>query len=359
MPSVLSVAYRLAPVGTDSVGGAEQVLGVLDRALVAAGQRSVILARDGSTTAGTLVAVRLGTGPLSDALRERAAQLFTQRLKQLLSEHDFDVVHFHGIDVASYPLSEPWLRDVPKLVTLHLPLEWYPPELFRLGGALAFNTVSEWQHERVGGRVDVRAMIPNGVDLSEWRPVAEPKGGYVACLGRICHEKGFDVALRAAHAAGVSLVLGGQVFGYAEHQRHFAEQIAPLLDGERRFVGPVAGEAKRCLLANASAVLVPTRVAETCSLVTLEALACGTPVITSAEGAPSSLIEAGVSGWVAKDEAGFTRALARAHELCRSACRRRAERFDARETARRYLELYAELARAARRHGRSRALGAP
>jgi glycosyltransferase involved in cell wall biosynthesis len=359
MPSVLSVAYRLAPVRTDSVGGAEQVLGVLDRALVAAGQRSMVLACEGSTTAGLLAAVRIGLGPLSDARRERTAQRFGQRLNQLLREHDFDVIHFHGMDVASYPLGEPWLRDVPKLVTLHLPLECYPPELFRIGGALAFNTVSEWQHERVGGRVDVRTMIPNGVDLSEWRPTAEPEGRYVACLGRICHEKGYDVALRAAHAAGVPLVLGGQVFGYAEHQRHFTEQIAPLLDGERRFVGPVSGEAKRRLLANASAVLVPSRIAETCSLVTLEALACGTPVITSAAGAPSSLIEAGISGWVAKDEADFARALARVHELSRSACRLRAERFDQRETARRYLALYAEIAGGARRPQRSHALGAP
>ena len=35
--SVLSVAYPLAPVTADPVGGAEQVLARLDRALVAAG----------------------------------------------------------------------------------------------------------------------------------------------------------------------------------------------------------------------------------------------------------------------------------------------------------------------------------
>ena len=34
--TVLSIAYPLAPVGPDSVGGSEQVLSTLDRALVAA-----------------------------------------------------------------------------------------------------------------------------------------------------------------------------------------------------------------------------------------------------------------------------------------------------------------------------------
>ena len=56
--TVLSVAYPLAPVGPDAVGGAEQVLTRLDRALVEAGHRSIVVAQEGSRTAGTLVAVR-------------------------------------------------------------------------------------------------------------------------------------------------------------------------------------------------------------------------------------------------------------------------------------------------------------
>ena len=37
--TILSVAYPLAPVGPDAVGGAEQVLSQLDHALTAAGHR--------------------------------------------------------------------------------------------------------------------------------------------------------------------------------------------------------------------------------------------------------------------------------------------------------------------------------
>ena len=55
--TVLSVAYPLAPVGPDAVGGAEQVLGQLDRALVRAGHRSIVVAQEGSRVADTLVAV--------------------------------------------------------------------------------------------------------------------------------------------------------------------------------------------------------------------------------------------------------------------------------------------------------------
>ncbi len=53
---ILSVAYPFAPVGPDAVGGAEQVLSAIDRALVAAGHRSTVIACAGSDTAGTLLA---------------------------------------------------------------------------------------------------------------------------------------------------------------------------------------------------------------------------------------------------------------------------------------------------------------
>ena len=42
--TILSVAYPFAPVGPDTVGGAEQVLAQLDAALVAAGHRSIVVA---------------------------------------------------------------------------------------------------------------------------------------------------------------------------------------------------------------------------------------------------------------------------------------------------------------------------
>ncbi|MGI4946079.1 MAG: hypothetical protein ACRYHQ_36885, partial [Janthinobacterium lividum] len=53
--TILSVAYSLAPVGPDSVGGSEQVLTALDRALTDAGHRNIVVACEGSEVAGELV----------------------------------------------------------------------------------------------------------------------------------------------------------------------------------------------------------------------------------------------------------------------------------------------------------------
>ena len=53
--TVLSIGYTMAPVGPDAVGGAEQILAALDRALTDAGHRSIVVSNHGSQVAGTLV----------------------------------------------------------------------------------------------------------------------------------------------------------------------------------------------------------------------------------------------------------------------------------------------------------------
>jgi glycosyltransferase involved in cell wall biosynthesis len=342
---VLSVAYPFAPVDPDAVGGAEQVLSALDAALVATGHRSTVLAAAESRVAGRLVAVDVGSGGLTEGRMARAREQFSSTLLRLLAGHDFDLVHFHGCDCGAYLSAAPLPSTPPRLVTLHVPSDWYAPALFRAGLGLSFVCVSQCQRDQLPRELPVRATIDNGVDLARWRPSAEPNGDHVLCLGRISPEKGFDRALRAARAADVPLLLAGQVYAYPEHQRHFAQQIEPLLDERRRFVGPVAGVVKRRLLARARCLAVTSRVSETSSLVTMEALACGTPVVVASPGAPASLIEQGATGLLAADEGALARAFEQVLGLDRAACRLSAERrFDVRRMTARYLELYQELA---------------
>ncbi|MFZ2080615.1 MAG: hypothetical protein WAV38_29000, partial [Xanthobacteraceae bacterium] len=53
--TVLNVAYPFAPVGPDTAGGAEQVLSAIDRALVAAGHRSLVVGCAGSQISGEIM----------------------------------------------------------------------------------------------------------------------------------------------------------------------------------------------------------------------------------------------------------------------------------------------------------------
>src|SRR3954469_15286345 len=98
MLTILNVAHPFAPVGPDSVGGAEQVLGALDEALVATGERSLVLACAGSRVRGQLIDVPASPGPLTTECQAASNRRFAARLRQVLASERVDLVHYHGCD---------------------------------------------------------------------------------------------------------------------------------------------------------------------------------------------------------------------------------------------------------------------
>ena len=168
---------------------------------------------------------------------------------------------------------------------------------------------------------------------------------YAITLGRICPEKGQHTALQAAHLAGTGLLIGGQVFAYPAHQRYFATEVAPLLDGRRRFLGPLPLARKRRLLAGARCLLVPSTAPETSSLVAMEAMACGTPVIAFPSGALADLVDHGRTGFLVDSVAGMAQAIGSARQIDPAACRSVAQhRFSQSGMIAGYLDAYRRLA---------------
>src|SRR5438874_5105127 len=119
--TVLSVSYPLAKVSPGTAGGAEQVLATIDKGLVRAGHRSLMLAPEGSRCSGLLIPARVPSGVLDEAEKREARQIFKHLLEQTISHFDVDVVHMHGIDFREYVPDS----DVPVVVSMHLPLSWY------------------------------------------------------------------------------------------------------------------------------------------------------------------------------------------------------------------------------------------
>ena len=120
--TVLNVAYPFARLTPDPVGGAEQMLMHLDRALIEAGCRSLVIAPEGSQSVGVLTPIEAHTTSLSERARRETEQAVRLALAAACREHAVDVVHLHGSDFSAY--LPPW--SVPVLITLHLPLSWYP-----------------------------------------------------------------------------------------------------------------------------------------------------------------------------------------------------------------------------------------
>jgi len=341
---ILSVAYPFAPVGDGAVGGAEQIVADLDRALVAQGHRSVVVARAGSQVGGELIPIEDEGGIIDDPARQRTWRRCRQAIGAALARERFDLVHMHGSDFYQYLPRD----EIPTLVTLHLPPEWYPKAALRPNRpALWLHCVSQSQHRRCGADAVLLPPIANGVPVERLR-ARHAKRRFALTLGRICPEKGVHLAIGAAKQAEIPLLIAGAVYPYPEHEQYFCEAVRPALDRERRLLGPLGFRRKRQYLSAARCLLVPSLAAETSSLVAMEALACGTPVIAFAAGALPEIVEHGRTGFIVRDVDEMAAAIPRAGEIDPAACRAAARaRFDLARMTGEYLALYRRLAQGA------------
>ncbi|HEX6351651.1 glycosyltransferase [Actinophytocola sp.] len=173
--------------------------------------------------------------------------------------------------------------------------------------------------------------IPLGVDLDTFRP-AETEPSEVARLvyaGRLSHEKN----PRAVVAAVNELVADGvavRLDVYGDGPEHPAlRRLARGLPVE--FHGHVSDRASLARALSTADVAFAPSVAETFGLSILEAMACGTPVVTSVTGGAPELLAPGAGVAVAATPAGLAagvrEVLSWPASYRRAAARARAEQF--------------------------------
>ncbi len=142
------------------------------------------------------------------------------------------------------------------------------------------------------------AVIPNGVDIP---PAAQPPQGAVRIalsLGRIHPKKGLDRLVRAWALAGAATegwrlkIIGPSEMGHADALKALAGELG-LTNVE--VSGPLFDDAKLAAYREASLFVLPT-LNENFAMTVAEALAAGTPVI-STRGAPWSGLEVEGCGW--------------------------------------------------------------
>lgn len=342
---MLNVAYPFAPIGPDAVGGAEQIVTQLDAALAHDGHESIVMACEGSVTNGILLATRKPSGILSEAERRSIHEQYRYTMDKFLEKWPIDLIHMHGVDFYEY-LPPP---GVPVLVTLHLPVHWYPKKIFHLERPRTYlHCVSTRQHGCCPPCTNLLGEIENGVP-SELLASRHARRNFVVTMGRICPEKGFHLALEAAKRAQTPLLLAGEIFRYEAHESYFKDEIAPRLDRLRRFIGPIGFRRKRRLLSSARCLLAPSLAPETSSLVAMESLACGTPVIAFRTGALADIVEDGKTGFLVDDEREMAEAIPAARSLDRDLCRQVArERFSQLDMIQKYFSAYEGLVTEAR-----------
>ena len=316
---------------------------MLDEALTRAGHHSIVIAGAGSRVTGTLAATADSPVALDDQALLRAHSQYRAAIAAALEQWPIDVVHLHAQDFHAYlPLPGP-----PVLVTLHVPREWYGPEVLHIGRPNTWmHCVSAAQQRTWPPEFPLLPPVENGVPVESFENRVR-KRRFLLALGRMCAEKGFHIALEAAGRAGVPLVMAGEVYQYPAHQRYFNEKIAPRLDGSQaRFIGPIGPTRKRRLLGAAQCLLVPSQVPETSSLVAMEAMASGTPVVAYPAGALAEIVEHGKTGFLVHNAIEMAEAIDACRSLDPADCRRAAkDRFSASRMIQDYLRLYTSLAR--------------
>ena len=217
----------------------------------------------------------------------------------------FDVVHDH-CGFTALALAD--RLAVPLLHTLHGPFTPSTAAFYaHHGHKAALVGISQAQLASAPPGLKPLCSIPNPIDLRAWS-LQEHKGDYLLWVGRMTPEKGPHRAIAAARSAGVPLILAGVI--QRGQQAYFDQEVAPHIDGDRvRFVGEIGGSVKRALFENARGLLMPIRWNEPFGMVIVEALACGTPVISYPEGAATELVVHGQTGFLVDGEQAISDAI--------------------------------------------------
>ena len=245
---------------------------------------------------------------------------------------EFDVIH-NSCDFL--PLTYSGLVDTPVVTTIHgFSSERIVPVFEKYNALGYYVAISDADRH---AKLDYVATIHHGIEMQEFE-VGPGTGDYLLFFGRIHPEKGAAEAIEVAKRAGLPLTIAGIV----QDREYFERYVEPRVDGTLvRYVGPVSRELRSDLLGGARALLHLISFDEPFGFSVVEAMACGTPVITHSRGSMSEIVREGENGFLVASVDEAVDAVRASAGMNRLAVRASVEdRFDANRMVDDYLTVY-------------------
>jgi glycosyltransferase involved in cell wall biosynthesis len=340
---IAQIAPVWFPVPPKGYGGIELMVSLLADGLADAGHDVTLFASGGSVTRAQLVSPmttppdpRLLGNPWYDAFHALDAYLHVDAH----ASEPFDIVHDHaGIVGPTLGTLFAKLSGTPVFHTLHGPWTDEAKLLYAdVAPWVRLVAISQAQQAMSAG-IAHAGTVYNGIDVNAY-PYRAAKEQRLVYIGRANSDKGPVEAIEIARQAGLPMTM---ILKRAEppERAYFDAEVAPLLGDDIELLENVSHERKTEELGRACAFVFPIRWPEPFGLVMTEAMACGTPVVTTNWGAAPELVDDGVTGFRRETTAELVAAVARVGELDPAACRARVvDRFSAQSMVRGYEALF-------------------
>jgi glycosyltransferase involved in cell wall biosynthesis len=318
---ILVISDPHIPVPPTFYGGTERIVHLLCEGLAERGYTVDLIAAEGSDAYGG----RLYThkAPTLNYLSRAYRKIIFQVLS-LWAARAVDVVITFGRPDYLWAL---YRTSKPIIIRFANPLDQRQIDavLSKRPHQLRFIGVS---HDHVLGLTpeDKIDVVYNAINLESYpfRAQAE-QPPYMVFLGRLTRNKGVGLAIQAARAAGVRLVIAGNIPTEPGSDDFFKSEVEPSLGDDVQWIGPIDDSGKATLLGGATALLFPIQWREPFGMVMIEALACGCPVIAWRNGSVPEVVQHGETGYIVESPESMAAAIAQVDKIDRHNCRRDVE----------------------------------
>jgi len=308
----------VCPYSWDTPGGVQNHIRDLAEFLIASGHQVSVLAP--ATDEEKLPDYVVNAGkPISIPYNGAVARVLFgpvafSRVRQWISNGDFDLLHLHEPAIPSISLLACWAADGPMVGTFHAAAKRQKiifaigpilePAIEKLSARIA---VSEAARLTLIDHLDTDAVvIPNGIYASRFHNGTAQnqwQGNTVGFIGRFEEpRKGLSVLLDALpliarFAADVKVFIAGP-----GDPSDFNKNIDPEIRNRFNFLGKISEEEKADLMSSVAVYVAPNTGGESFGIILAEALASGACVVASDIPAFDDLLGHGEFGAIFKSE---------------------------------------------------------